>query len=53
MENVLPCVDDLYELLSNGLIAERRKLIRSLVKGRVMGNEAVMSYSLSWVFLRK
>ena len=47
LENVMPYVDDLYELLRNGSIAERRTFIKSLVKEvRVTGNEAVMSYTI-------
>ncbi len=47
LEAISGYVDDLRELLKEGLLAERSAFIRSFVKDvRVTGDEAVLSYSI-------
>jgi site-specific DNA recombinase len=47
LETVSCYVDDLHDLLKEGLLAERRAFIRSFIKEvRVTGGEAVLNYSM-------
>ena len=47
LKNISGSLNDLYVLLGEGTLAERRTFIRSFVKEvQVMGNKAVMSYTV-------
>ena len=47
LKSISGSLNDLYVLLSEGTLAERRTFIRSLVKEvQVMGNNAVMNYTM-------